>query len=166
MTRNPHQVFLGIGSNIDAEFHISGALECLKTFDVNMRTSKTYRSEAVGFHGPPFLNLVVGIRTHRRLSDLSLSLKEIEKNHGRTNPVEKYSSRTLDIDILTFDELVGLHDGIELPRPEIRLNAYVLRPFAELTPRLILPGSGYRLESIWQGFDHESQPLVETTVCW
>ncbi|MCZ6502760.1 MAG: 2-amino-4-hydroxy-6-hydroxymethyldihydropteridine diphosphokinase [Gammaproteobacteria bacterium] len=166
MTRYLHQVFLGIGSNIDAELNIGSALKSLETLHREMTTSRTYQGEAIGFCGPPFLNLVVGIMTHKSLTDLSLSLKEIEKNHGRVGELEKYSSRTMDIDILIYDDLVGTHSGIELPRPEIRLNAYVLRPFAELTPQLILPGSMDRLEELWRSFDQASQPLVEMTVCW
>ena len=166
MTKIPHQVFLGIGSNIDAELNIGSALKSLKTFHQEMNISRTYQGEAIGFCGPPFLNLVVGITTHKSLTDLSLSLKEIEKNHGRAGVLEKYSSRTLDIDILTYDDFVGIHSGIELPRPEIRLNAYVLRPFAELTPQLVLPGSRESLEELWRLFDQVSQPLVEMTVRW
>ncbi len=160
MTRILHQVFLGIGSNLDAELNIGSALKSLRAFDEQMNTSKTYQSEAIGFCGPPFLNLVVSITSHKSLIDLSSSLKEIEENQGRLEVLEKYSSRTLDIDILTYDDLVGIHGGIELPRPEIRLNAYVLRPFAELTPQLMLPGSTDTLEELWRLFDQASQPLV------
>ncbi len=166
MTRTPHQVFLGLGSNIDPELNVGSALKSLKTIHQEMNTSRTYQGEAIGFCGPPFLNLVVGIKTHKSLTDLSLSLKEIEKNHGRVGVLQKYSSRTLDIDILTYDDLVGIHGGIELPRPEIRLNAYVLRPFAELTPQLVLPGSMDTLEELWRLFDQASQPLVEMMLSW
>lgn len=166
LTRILHQVFLGIGSNINAEYNIRSALKSLKALDDAMESSKTYQSESIGFCGPPFLNLVVRITTHKRLLDLSLHLREIEANHGRLGVLEKYSSRTLDIDILTYDDCIGMHEGIELPRPEIILNAYVLRPFAELTPQLMLPGSNESLEELWRLFDQSSQPLVEMTVCW
>lgn len=165
MTRILHQVFLGIGSNIDAEHNIGSGLKSLKTFHPEMNISRTYQGEAIGFLGPPFLNLVVDFRTSKSLTDLLLSLKEIEKNHGRVGS-ERYSSRTLDIDILTYDDFVGIHSGIELPRPEIRLNAYVLRPFAELTPQLVLPGSTESLEELWRLYDQASQPLVEMAVRW
>lgn len=166
MTRILHRAFLGFGSNIDAEYNIRSALKSLKALDDAMEPSKTYQSEAIGFSGPPFLNLVVRITTHKSLLDLSLHLKEIEAHHGRLETLEKYSSRSLDIDILTYDDCIGMHEGIELPRPEIRLSAYVLRPFAQLTPQLMLPGCSESLEELWRLFDQSSQPLVEMTVCW
>ncbi|MBQ75433.1 MAG: 2-amino-4-hydroxy-6-hydroxymethyldihydropteridine diphosphokinase [Gammaproteobacteria bacterium] len=163
-TSSRHQVFLSIGSNIDAEANIRSVLIRLRDIDREMTSSRVYRSEAMGFNGPPFLNLVTGIRTGKSLQDLSSHLKAIEREHGRAEGLQKNSSRTLDIDILLYDDLAGQHSGIELPRPEIRLNAYVLRPFAELKPLLKLPGTGDTLEAMWQSFDQSSQPLIEVSV--
>jgi len=112
------------------------------------------------------------------LGQLSRELKQIERNHGRTEALKKFSSRTLDIDILTYDNLQGLHEGILLPRPEISYNAYVLRPFAELQPELVLPGSDSCLIELWHALekslnknlkgssDEESTSLVKTSICW
>ncbi len=163
-TSSMHRVFLGIGSNIDAETNIRSVLARLRDLDSEMIFSSIYRSEAMGFSGPPFLNLVTGIRTGESLKDLSSQLKAMERDHGRAEGLHKYSSRTLDIDILLYDDLAGLQSGIELPRPEIRLNAYVLRPFAELKPKLKLPGSGDTLEALWESFDQASHPLAEVSV--
>lgn len=178
MTDRLHQVYLGIGSNIDARRNIKQALKVLKVNYENLLISDTYQSKAVGFDGPPFLNLVIGIRTNKNLGELSRELKLVERNHGRTQALKKFSSRTLDIDILTYDRLQGLHQGIHLPRPEIWFNAYVLRPFAELVPELLLPGSAERLIDLWhdlkesldkslnESLGNESQPLVKMAVCW
>lgn len=153
MTPRFHQVFLGIGSNIEALRNIKSALQVLNVKHTNLSISETYQSEAVGFDGPPFLNLVVGFRTDMDLGQLSRELKQLERNHGRTEALKKFSSRTLDIDILTYDNLHGLHEGILLPRPEISYNAYVLRPFAELQPELMLPGSDIRLIELWHDLE-------------
>ncbi len=177
-----HQVYLGIGSNIDARRNIKSALQVLKGDDKKLLISETYRCEAVGFEGPPFLNLVVGFLTDKDLGELSRDLKRLEQNHGRTKDLRKFSSRTLDIDILTYDSLQGLHQGIQLPRPEISYNAYVLRPFAELAPELLLPGSNNRLMDLWHdlkvglenGLDKISNEnlgktahsLVRMSICW
>ncbi len=115
----------------------------------------------MGFDGPPFLNLVVGFKTDMDLGQLSRELKQLERNHGRTEALKKFSSRTLDIDILTYDNLHGLHEGILLPRPEISYNAYVLRPFAELQPELILPGSNVRLIDLWHDLNKSLKKDLE-----
>jgi 2-amino-4-hydroxy-6-hydroxymethyldihydropteridine diphosphokinase len=178
LTDRLHQVFLGIGSNIEALQNIKSALQFLNSNHTNLSISETYQSKAVGFDGPPFLNLVVGFRTEMRLGQLSREVKQLERNHGRTEALKKFSSRTLDIDILTYDNLQGLHEGILLPRPEISYNAYVLRPFAELRPELMLPGSDTRLIDLWHALEkslhkslkdstgEQTESLVKVSICW
>ena len=112
------------------------------------------------------------------LAQLSRDLKQLERNLGRTEALKKFSSRTLDIDILTYDNLQGLNEGILLPRPEISYNAYVLRPFAELQPELVLPGSDTRLIDLWHAMKRsldknlknnsadETNSLVKMSICW
>jgi 2-amino-4-hydroxy-6-hydroxymethyldihydropteridine diphosphokinase len=173
-----HQIFLGIGSNIEAQQNIRSALAVLNSKHTNLSISETYQSKAVGFEGPPFLNLVVGLVTDMDLAQLSRELKQLERNLGRTEGLTKFSSRTLDIDILTYDNLQGLHEGILLPRPEISYNAYVLRPFAELQPELVLPGSNTCLIDLWHAMKkdldknlidssgEETKSLVKMSICW
>jgi len=110
------------------------------------------------------LNLVTAMTTLKSLAELSSDLKQIESQQGRIREAKKYSSRSLDIDIMTYDDYSGIQSGIELPRPEVMLNAYVLRPFAELAPQLVLPGSKDTLEELWQSFNQASQPLVEVAL--
>ena len=98
------------------------------------------------------------------LGQLSRELKQLERNHGRTEALKKFSSRTLDIDILNYDNLQGLHEGILLPRPEISYNAYVLRPFAELQPELILPGSNVRLIDLWHDLKKSLEKSLEKSL--
>ena len=178
LTARRHQVFLGIGSNIEAEQNIRSALAVLNSHHAALLVSETYQSKAVGFEGPPFLNLVVGLGTDLDLAQLSRDLKQLERNLGRTEALKKFSSRTLDIDILTYDNLQGLNEGILLPRSEISYNAYVLRPFAELQPELVLPGSHTRLIDLWHAMKknldknlidssgEETQALVKMSICW
>ena len=114
MTEIPHQVFLGIGSNINPSNHIRSGLVQLRELDAGLKISKTYESKAVGFEGPDFLNLVVMIKTSNSLTRLAKVLKKIEHNHGREPHLKKYSSRTLYIDVLTYDDLHGIYNGIDL----------------------------------------------------
>ena len=166
MNERQHQVFLGIGSNINPIENIRSGLNHLRTLDPDLKVSNTYESKAIGFEGPVFLNLAVMLKTSKTLPGLIKLFKNIEHLHGREPHLEKYSSRTLDIDILTFDGLHGVYDGIVLPRPEVTINAYVLRPLAEIAPKMALPGSTTTMASLWRAFDEDSQPLIEMSICW
>ncbi len=155
-----HTVYLGIGSNIDPEHHIPAGLERLKRLFGRVPTSSIYLSPALGFDGPPFLNLVVRISTRLSLGDLAETLRDIEYRHGRSPESRKYSSRRLDLDLLTYGRLRGRFGDIVLPRGEIFDNAHVLCPFAELAPRLVLPGVAQTLKTLWESYDNPEQPLT------
>ncbi len=126
------QVFLSLGSNIDREHNIRGGLDALASRFGDVQLSPVYESEAVGFDGEPFLNLVAAIHTQMPVGELAQALRDIEASHGRTRGEKKFSSRTLDIDILTYGALVGDIDGVSLPRDEILKHAFVLRPLADI----------------------------------
>jgi len=158
-----HLVYLGIGSNVRPEHHVAAGLDELHRHFRLLRVSTVYRSQAVGFDGDPFLNLVALVECRRSLASLAAILKTIEFSYGREENCSKFSPRTLDIDILTFDELAGTHHGIELPRPETTVNAYVLEPFAEIAPDLVLPGHARALAEIPLSV---SQPLEPLAFIW
>ena len=96
-----------------------------------------YEGQAIGFDGQPFLNLAVSVETELGVGEMARRLRHIEYEHGRPRNASRFSSRQLDIDILTYDDIVGVIEGVELPRGEILENAFVLRPLAELAPQLI-----------------------------
>ncbi len=161
-----HVVYLGIGSNIEPEKHVATGLDELSArFDL-FTISSVYHSEAVGFDGEPFLNLVTGMLVTGGVRELHEQLREIEYAFGRAQNCSKHSSRTLDIDILTFDELCGDHAGVKLPRDEITLNAFVLAPFAEIAPGLVLPGSTASLEELWRCYNVADQPIRKIAFRW
>ncbi len=142
-------VFLSLGSNLDREANIASALRKLEAKFACLEVSPVYESEAVGFDGSPFLNLVVGLETDYSLSVLTEELKLIEDQHGRQRSGPKFGPRTLDIDVITFGELVGSFDGIELPRPELYYNAFVLLPMADLVPDRIDPKTQLTYRDLW-----------------
>lgn len=133
------QVFLSFGSNIDREHNIRAGLDALEKQFGAVRLSPVYESEAVGFDGEPFINLIAEIHTSLSVGELAQVLRDIEADHGRTRGEKKFSSRTLDIDILTYGDLSGEIDGISLPRDEILKHAFVLRPLADMAPELLHP---------------------------
>lgn len=136
------RVYLSLGSNIDRDNNIRSGLDALARHFSTLTLSPVYESAAVGFDGEAFLNLVAAIDTDLGVGELARLLREIEADHGRTRGEKKFASRTLDIDILTYGDALGLIEGVELPRDEILKHAFVLRPLADLAP-------------------HESHPLLK-----
>nr|MBX2859401.1 2-amino-4-hydroxy-6-hydroxymethyldihydropteridine diphosphokinase [Cellvibrionaceae bacterium] len=122
-------------------------------------TSSVYESEAVGFEGDHFFNLVARIETDIAVGKLYQGLRKIEDAAGRDRSQARFSSRSLDIDILTYDNLHGTFDGIRLPREEILHNAFVLQPLAELAPEDIHPAKQLSYRQLWQSFDKNTQQL-------
>lgn len=160
------QVFLGLGSNIDAHRQITQGLNALNAQFGTLQLSPVYESEAMGFVGDNFLNLVVGITTHLGINALLDALRKIENDSGRNRDAPRFSGRTLDIDILTYDNLHGLVDGVHLPRDEVFKNAFVLKPFSELAPQLMVPGTQTTLQQLWHSFDASSQRLWKIKFQW
>lgn len=160
-----HIVYLGVGSNIDPEHHVRTGLDELDRHFQLKKISSVYRSAAFGFDGEPFLNLAVEVLTTASLHGLASMIRDIERSYGRADNCARFAPRTLDIDILTFDDLLGEHDGIVLPRPEITERDYVLCPFAEIAPDLIIPGQPRNLDALWAAA-REGSLLERVTLLW
>ncbi|MEX1668125.1 2-amino-4-hydroxy-6-hydroxymethyldihydropteridine diphosphokinase [Zhongshania guokunii] len=159
------EVFLGLGSNIQRYRHMTSALDALSEHFAPLRLSRVYESESVGFRGSVFLNMVVAFNTEMALAPLIDLLREIEVRLGRVPGAPKFSPRTLDIDILSYDNLCGNFAGIELPRDEVTYNAFVLRPLSELAPDHCHPVSGKTYRELWAGYVSE-QKLWPVEFCW
>ena len=153
------RVWLGLGSNIDAEKHIRSAISALRNRYRDLVISPVYESQAVGFDGDNFLNLVVGIETNETLDELIQTLKAIEDANGRSREGEKFSSRTLDIDILTYGQHDFTEQGVNIPRHEILTYAFVLKPLADVAPDELHPHVEMSYRRLWDGFDQASQPM-------
>lgn len=160
------QVFLGVGSNIERERCITAGLDALRGLFGELTLSSVYDSAAVGFEGQPFLNLVAMVSTELSLAELAAILRRIEVEHGRPANAPRFSARHLDIDILTFDNEVGLLHGVQLPRDEILDNAFVLCPLAELSPDTLHPAVQRSYEYLWKAYDQSSQALSKVDFMW
>lgn len=149
-------VFLGVGTNVNREHHVRRGLDALQQLLGPLDVSPVFESDAVGVLGHRFYNLVVGAQTRLALADLGAALKAIEAACGRRD--EHSAGRiTLDIDVLTYGELVGCHAGVRLPRPEILHNAFVLWPLALLAPHATLPGTGRSHADLWATWQGQQQ---------
>lgn len=160
-----HRVYLSLGSNIEREHYIRAALDALSRLFGRLQISSVYESEAVGFKGDNFYNLVVGIETDLDVAALSTSLKRIEDDNGRERSGPRFSGRTLDIDILTYDELTEPVAGVQLPRDEILNNAFVLLPLAEIAPDDLHPVLKRPYAELWQTYDR-AQKLWPIDFSW
>ena len=160
------EVFLSLGSNVHKEHHIRSALDALTHAFGKLNCSSVYESEAVGFEGEHFYNLVVSICTTLAPGKLSSQLRQIEEDNDRNRSAPRFSARTLDIDILDYNQYDGSIDGIDLPREEILYNAFVLKPLAELAPNHCHAISGKTYASLWQAFDQNSQKLWVVPFVW
>lgn len=141
--------YLGLGSNVDAERHIRIAIQALQAEFGELALSPVYRSEAVGFEGDDFLNLAARIETDKSPLELRDFLRALEQAHGRDRNTPKWSDRTLDIDILLYDDLIVYDDQLEIPRKEILKFAHVLKPLADLAPDRVHPVERRTIAEIW-----------------
>ena len=147
------KVFLSLGSNIDRERHLPSALAELERRFGPLTVSSTYETAAVGFDGPPFHNLVAAFSTDLSVERIAQILAEIEERHGRTRQCTKFSSRTLDIDLILYGDLIQREGKLQLPRDEITRYAFVLEPLAEIAPNQRHPVTGERYADLWAHFD-------------
>jgi 2-amino-4-hydroxy-6-hydroxymethyldihydropteridine diphosphokinase len=143
-----HRAYLSLGSNIEPEAHLRAAIDELRARFGEIVISPVYRSRAVGFDGPDFLNLAVAIETDLDPVALDVWLHDLENRHGRRRDVPRYASRTLDVDIVLFDDLVVDGPGhLRIPRPELK-EAFVLQPLSDIAPGVRDPVTGRTLAEL------------------
>ena len=154
------RAWLSLGSNLEPEQNLRAALRELRARFGDVMASPVYRFPAVGFDGPDFLNLAAGIDTDLSATVLNEWLHALEDRHGRRRDVPRYADRTLDVDIVLYDDLVAQGPGhLDIPRKELK-HAFVLKPIADIAPDLRHPVSGRSMAELWAAFPVESEPLT------
>jgi 2-amino-4-hydroxy-6-hydroxymethyldihydropteridine diphosphokinase len=143
--------WLGLGSNLDAEANIRAGIKELQQQFEKVYLSPTYTSQSVGFEGEDFINMVARVETDMHPLELRDYLRDLEDRYGRRRDVPKFSDRSLDIDILLYDDLVVFSPVLEIPRFEILKFAHVLKPLADLDPDLVHPVELRSMKDIWEG---------------
>lgn len=159
------RVFISLGSNIEPAKYLQSGLKSLHTHLGPLQLSSMYESEAVGFNGTNFLNMVASAQTELNITAVVALFKQIEQNHGRLLGAKKFSPRTLDIDLLLYDDII-CDTPVVLPRAEIVTNAFVLWPLAELAPQRVHPIVQQTYADLWQAYDKGSQRLWPVTFEW
>ena len=156
------KAWLGLGSNVNAEANIQAGIDELNQQFSNVSLSPVYSSTSVGFDGDDFINLVARVETDLSPMGLRDFLRDLEDRHGRKRDVPKFSDRSLDIDILLYDDLVLLSPVLEIPRAEIMKFSHVLKPLADLDPDLTHPAELRSMLEIWEtsGLDDDYLNLL------
>jgi 2-amino-4-hydroxy-6-hydroxymethyldihydropteridine diphosphokinase len=144
------RAWLGVGSNIDAERHIRGAIGALREAFTRVRLSPIYRCPPEDFAGAEFINLVARVDTDLEPEALRDWLRELEERHGRRRDAPKFSDRVLDVDILLYDDRIQNDAGLELPRKEVLRYVHVLKPLSDLSPDLVYPGRRETMAELWE----------------
>jgi 2-amino-4-hydroxy-6-hydroxymethyldihydropteridine diphosphokinase len=160
------RVYLSLGSNIEPRRYLGAALDALAEAFGSLVLSPVYESPAVGFAGDNFLNLVAGVDTELPVGELARRLRAIEDANNRRRGAAKFRSRTLDIDILTYGDAVGVIDGVRLPRDEILRYAFVLRPLADIAPGAEHPAVHRPYRQLAGELDFADQPLWPVAFRW
>lgn len=144
-------VYVSIGSNVDREHNIRSSVSVLREYFPDLLLSSVYETEALGFIGDPFYNLVVGFETEKSASEIIDLLHHVESQHGRLRGGEKFSSRTLDLDLLLYGQQV--FSDQDIPRAEITRYEFVLLPLSEIAPNFMHPTLKKPLQELWDAFE-------------
>jgi len=154
------RIYVSLGSNIEPERYIKSGLVGMKEYFGTLILSSIYETKAIGFEGNNFHNLVAGFDSNLEIHIISNILRNIEANNDRQRTENRFNNRTLDLDILLYDELIFKDDSLEIPRDEILKYAFVLLPLAEIAPESKHPVTGQTYAKLWQHFDKADQQLT------
>ncbi len=142
MQKESHILYLLLGSNLgDRKKHLSTALDLIRELIGPVsRVSSIYETEPWGFSSENyFFNMAVQVGTFLLTGEVMLKIGEIEKTFGRERQGRGYSSRTIDVDILFYDDLVMKGETLQIPHPLLQERRFVLVPLKEIAPDLIHP---------------------------
>lgn len=159
------RAYIGIGSNVDPEKNIRLALRALNAKAAITGISTFYVTPPVGgCENPPFYNGAAGIQTALAPREVKFEvLRKIEDELGRVRTGDRYAPRTIDLDLVLYDNVVMREPGLVLPDPDVVTRVFVAAPLLELDPELVLPG-GLKLAEIARSLPADTMtPLPDFT---
>ena len=157
-----HQVFIGLGSNLgDRLKSLADALSLIHGFSCCvLKISNIYETEPVGpVQQQRFLNAAAKVETDLDCLQLLSSFKKYEKDLGRQKR-ERWGPRIIDIDILTFDQIIFQHPKLMIPHPELHKRRFVLVPFQEIAPDQVISGLKKTVQELLEVCTDKSQVVL------
>jgi dihydroneopterin aldolase/2-amino-4-hydroxy-6-hydroxymethyldihydropteridine diphosphokinase len=144
------RAFISVGSNINPTDNVKKAVRLLGAQTRILATSTVYLTEPLGQSGqPPYYNCVLEIETGTPPLDLKLTvLRRIEESLGRLRGSDKFAPRTIDLDLILYDDITMAGEELTLPDPDILQRPFLAIALYELAPDLVLPGSATPIADI------------------
>lgn len=160
----PHIAYIGLGSNLEEPLsqlqRAFAELDKLPGTRLAARSS-LYRSAPLGYQDQPeFVNAVAKIATKLAPQALLQALLQIEREHGRERTFRN-APRTLDLDVLLYDDIQMHEHGLTLPHPQMHLRAFVLQPLLEIAPDCAIPGIGSAQLALQNCTDQQLEKLAD-----
>jgi len=151
----PVTAYIALGANLeDPVVQVRAGLAALATLPDTqlLMQSSLYRTAPVGYADQPdFINAVAAVDTELSPRELLDALLAIELNHGRVRQFAN-APRTLDLDVLLYDDVEVNESGLTIPHPRMHERAFVLAPLSEIAPLCEIPGHG-RVSDLLRGLD-------------
>jgi 2-amino-4-hydroxy-6-hydroxymethyldihydropteridine diphosphokinase len=160
------KVIVALGSNLkDRLGYLRQAADFLEELsDEATLRSSIYESEPVGPSEFDFLNAVIEIHTELSPQDLLQEFKDFEHNHDRPTRYPKWTPRTIDLDIISYDDVNINQDKLQIPHPEYHKRRFVLEPLQEIRPDWKDPIKGTEINSLIK--QAPSMNLNRTSLSW
>lgn len=164
---NIHQVYIALGSNKGNRLkYLQAAIDLIFTEIGKVNAiAKVYNTPAIGFEGDDFLNTCIAVETALTAQELLVKLQSVEKSLGRERTTESsYQSRTIDLDILFYnDEVIGT-ESLKVPHPELQNRQFVLKPLKHIAPKLEHPVLKRSIEDLSEACEDKSE--IEDIKIW
>ncbi|MBN2732720.1 MAG: 2-amino-4-hydroxy-6-hydroxymethyldihydropteridine diphosphokinase [Balneolaceae bacterium] len=159
-------VVIAIGSNVgNRHQHLRDAHQFLnKISEKEILVSPIYLTEPVGPSRRYFLNAVITISTSLTPQTLLPKLKQFEQDHGRQPDLPRWSARTIDLDIISFGDLVIQNDSLIIPHPEYEKRLFVLEPLRDIHPNWNDPKTGTNIDTLID--NAPGLQMKKTTLDW
>lgn len=162
--KTKHKAYIAIGSNLNDPMHqVQLALKALYRLPKShlMAVSRFYQSEPISdIPQPDYINAVVLVETGLSAHDLLTALEKIEQKQGRERTHNRWESRTIDLDLILFDNLSINTPRLIVPHPEFQKRAFVLLPLAEVAPPDFILPSGKKLADLIHALPKQTLAVI------
>lgn len=156
----PHQVYIGIGSNLGKkkENYLEALVRIAKIPNAKIiKESSLYESEPLGDSKEWYVNGVIEIETELKPEMLLKKCKNIERAMGRKKVRKRWGARIIDLDILLYNTLILEKRSLKIPHPELPKRKFVLIPLSEIAPQVVHPVLGATISELLVGLKDDKR---------